>query len=88
MEITEVRITLISERKDEVRAFASVAFDHSFVVRGLKVIEKKDRFNVYMPDRKRKDGSTVDVAFPINNTMRQCIEVKVLEKYEEELKKR
>ena len=87
MEITEVRIALIGNGKESVRAFASITFDHCFVVRNLKVTEKENRFRIYMPDRKRKDGSTVDVAFPINNDMRKKIEIKILEKYEEELKK-
>lgn len=85
MEITEVRINFINEGRDNVRAFASITLDNCFVVRGLKIVEK-DRFYINMPNRKRKDGTFSDIAFPIKNEMRREIEFKVLEKYEQEIK--
>lgn len=85
MKITEVRIKLINSN-DDIRAFASITIDDCFVVRGLKIIEK-DRFYVIMPSRQRKDGSFTDIAFPINNETRLDIELRVLNKYEEELTK-
>lgn len=86
MEITEIRIKLTDRNKNDIRAFASITFDDCFVVRGLKIIEK-NKFFVTMPSRRRKDGSFSDIAFPINNDVRSEIELKVLEKYEQEVKK-
>lgn len=86
VEITEVRLNLI-EGKNDLRALANITFDNCFVIRGLKVIEK-DRFYVNMPSRRREDGTFSDIAFPVKNDMRIHIELKVLEKYEEELNKR
>ena len=83
MEITEVRITLRNEEK--LKAFASITFDDSFVVRGLKVINGSQGYFVSMPSRKRKDGSYQDVAHPINNDMRKKIEDRVLDAFESEL---
>jgi len=52
MEITEVRIKLMEESEDRLRAFCSVTFDHSFVVRDLKIIEGTSGPFVAMPSRK------------------------------------
>jgi stage V sporulation protein G len=52
MEITEVRIKLMEDSEDRLRAFCSVTFDHSFVVRDLKIIEGANGPFVAMPSRK------------------------------------
>ena len=83
MNITEVRITLRDEEK--LKAFASITFDDSFVVRGLKVINGAMGYFVSMPSRKRNDGTYQDIAHPINNDMRKEIEDKVLDAFEKEL---
>ncbi len=83
MNITEVRITLRDEEK--LKAFASITFDDSFVVRGLKVINGAQGYFVSMPSRKRNDGTYQDIAHPINNDMRKEIEDKVLDAFEKEL---
>ncbi|MDD5673900.1 MAG: SpoVG family protein [Chitinivibrionales bacterium] len=85
VEITEVRITLRTEEK--LKAFASITFDNSFVVRSLKVINGSKGYFVSMPNRKRKDGSYQDIAHPITNDMRKTIEDRVLDAFENELSK-
>jgi stage V sporulation protein G len=52
MEITEVRIKLMEDSEDRLRAFCSITFDHSFVVRDLKIIEGANGPFVAMPSRK------------------------------------
>jgi stage V sporulation protein G len=52
MEITEVRIKLMEESEDRLRAFCSITLDHSFVVRDLKIIEGSHGPFVAMPSRK------------------------------------
>ncbi len=52
MEITEVRIKLMEDSEDRLRAFCSITFDHSFVVRDLKIIEGTSGPFVAMPSRK------------------------------------
>ena len=83
MNTTEVRITLRDEEK--LKAFASITFDNSFVVRGLKVISGTQGYFVSMPSRKRRDGTYQDIAHPINNDMRKEIEEKVLDAFEREI---
>jgi len=83
MEITEVRLALREE--DRLKAFCSITFDNAFVVRGLKVIEGNTGLFVAMPSRRRKDGTFVDIAHPINNEARQVIEDAILSVYHREL---
>ncbi len=52
VEITEVRIKLMEESEDRLRAFCSITFDSCFVVRDLKIIEGTQGPFVAMPSRK------------------------------------
>jgi stage V sporulation protein G len=52
VEITEVRIKLMEESEDRLRAFCSITFDHCFVVRDLKIIDGSNGPFVAMPSRK------------------------------------
>jgi len=52
MEITEVRIKLMEDSDDRLRAFCSITFDDSFVVRDLKIIDGSNGPFVAMPSRK------------------------------------
>ena len=52
MEITEVRIKLMEEPGERLKAFCSITFDDSFVVRDLKIIEGATGPFVAMPSRK------------------------------------
>lgn len=52
MEITEVRIKLMEDSEDRLRAFCSITFDHCFVVRDLKIIDGANGPFVAMPSRK------------------------------------
>ncbi len=52
MKITEVRIKLMEDSDDRLRAFCSVTFDDSFVVRDLKIIDGVNGPFVAMPSRK------------------------------------
>ncbi len=52
MEITEVRIKLMDEPGERLKAFCSITFDDCFVVRDLKIIEGSSGPFVAMPSRK------------------------------------
>jgi stage V sporulation protein G len=84
VEITEIRVTLRDEER--LKGFANVTFDDAFVIRGMKIIQGNNGYFVSMPSRKRPDGTYQDIAHPVNKDMRQLIEQKVLEAYENELK--
>ena len=52
MEITEIRIKLMEDSEDRLRAFCSITIDNSFVVRDLKIIDGTSGPFVAMPSRK------------------------------------
>ena len=55
MEISEVRVKLIDNKDDRLKAFCSVTMDNEFVVRDIKVIEGTSGYFVAMPSRKMSD---------------------------------
>ena len=55
MEISEVRVKLIENKDDRLKAFCSVTFDNEFVVRDIKIIEGTSGYFVAMPSRKMSD---------------------------------
>lgn len=85
MEVTEVRVFPVQEER--LKAYATITFDHCFVVRDLKVIYGNNGLFVAMPSKKRKDGTYRDTAHPLNNETRQMIETIVLEEYNREIQK-
>ncbi len=52
MQITEIRIKLMEDSEDRLRAFCSITIDECFVVRDLKIIEGTSGPFVAMPSRK------------------------------------
>jgi stage V sporulation protein G len=55
MKITEVRIKLINNKDDRLKAFCSMTLDNEFVVRDIKIIEGTGGYFVAMPSRKMSD---------------------------------
>jgi stage V sporulation protein G len=82
MKITDVKVFPVNE--DKLKAYATITFDNSFIVRDLKVISGNKGFFIAMPSKKRKDGTFRDVAHPLNSETRKMIEDSVLEVYKRE----
>jgi len=66
MEITEVRVSLRENEGKRLKAYATVTFDNSFVVRNIKVVEGNSGLFVAMPAKKMKQfcprcGKKVDI---------------------------
>ena len=55
MELTEVRINLCGDRGGRLKAFCSLTFDNTFVIRDVKLIEGNDGLFLAMPSRKLCD---------------------------------
>ena len=56
MEITEVRISLREGQDKKLKAYATLTFDNSFVVRNIKVIEGTKGLFVAMPSRRVREA--------------------------------
>ena len=80
MEITEVKVFPTKE-SGRLKAYATIVFDDSFIVRDLKIIEGDKGYFVSMPSRRRKDGTFRDIVHPLNSEMRQTIEDQIIEEY-------
>ncbi|MDD5070440.1 MAG: septation protein SpoVG family protein [Candidatus Omnitrophica bacterium] len=66
MDITEVRVSLTEREGKRLKAYATITFDNSFVVRNIKIVEGNSGLFVAMPARKLKQfctrcGKKVDV---------------------------
>ena len=54
MEVTEIRVFLKEGQDKKLKAYTTVTFDNSFVVRNIKVIQGSDGQFIAMPSRKLK----------------------------------
>ncbi len=55
MHLTEVRINLCGSQQSRLKAFCSLTFDNTFVIRDVKLIEGPDGLFLAMPSRKLCD---------------------------------
>jgi len=85
MEITNIRIILVNEKK--LKAFASFILNKSFVITGLKIIEGSHGYLVSMPTIRTSDGTYRDIFYPTNSETRKIITDKVLEAFESKINK-
>lgn len=81
LNITDVRITKV-EGDEKLRGFAAIVIEDSFIVGDLRVLEGEDGYFVAMPSKRKRDGTFKDIAYPLNNEVREAIEERVLLAYE------
>ncbi|MBU2559531.1 SpoVG family protein [archaeon] len=81
-EITDVRIYRV-EGTGNLRAYAAVTLDESYVVHGLRVLEGEAGFWVGMPASKNKRGEFKDIFHPITREARDILVKSVITRYEE-----
>ena len=55
MQVTEVRINLCGNGANRLKAFCSLTFDNTFVIRDVKLIDGNDGLFLAMPSRKLCD---------------------------------
>jgi stage V sporulation protein G len=55
VDISDVKVKLMGDRSDRLKAFCSVTIDNEFVIRDLKIIEGTNGMFVAMPSRKITD---------------------------------
>lgn len=85
MKITEVKIYPVKnqEKDKRLKAYVTIVFEDSFIVRDLKVILGNDgNLFVSMPSRRSRFGAFKDIAHPLNVGMRNTIETAVFKEYE------
>lgn len=82
MEITDVKVRKISTG-GRMKAIVSVTFDEAFVVHDIKVIEGQEKLFIAMPSRRTPDGEFKDIAHPIHSGMREELERRIFQAYQE-----
>lgn len=80
MEITEVKVFPVDDG-GRLKAYATLVFDDSFIIRDLKVIQGDQALFVSMPSRRKKDGSFRDIVHPLNADMRTKVEDSIIQEY-------
>lgn len=80
MNITEVKVYPAKD-SGRLKAYATIVFDNSFIIRDLKVIEGDKGLFVSMPSRRRKDGTFRDIVHPLNVETRKMIEDAIINEY-------
>lgn len=82
MNITDVRIRLVSKADSKLKAFASFTIDEAFVVHDIKIIEGNNGNFIAMPSRQTPDGEYKDIVHPLNTETREKISSVILAEYE------
>ena len=83
--ITDIRVNKYERENTPVRGFADIVINGCFVVRGLRIIEGRERRYVAMPSKSRQIGTQLkwsDIAHPIKPEIRVYIEETVLQAYD------
>ncbi|MFQ5815580.1 MAG: SpoVG family protein [Candidatus Hydrothermarchaeaceae archaeon] len=81
VQVTDVRIYPM-EDTGNLKAYATVTLDESYVVHGIKVLEGETGLWVSMPASKNKKGEYKDVFHPITKEARESLVNAVIESYE------
>lgn len=85
MNITEVRVKIIDNPEQPLRAKATFTIDDCFVVHDAKIMDGKGGLFICMPCKRLGTGERVDIAHAINNETRDKIATAIFSAYEKAL---
>ena len=85
MDITDIRIRNV-DFPGKMKAIVSVTLDDMFVVHDIKVIDGPNGLFSAMPSRKTPSGEFKDIAHPLNSSVREYMQSKILDAYDKFLK--
>lgn len=83
----QVKVNVLVNSENKVKAMASVTFDNVFMVTGIKVVEGQNGVFIAMPQRKTASGEYKDVCFPLTADFRKAISGEIIEAYNKEVAK-
>lgn len=84
MNITDIRIRLVTKDDSKLKAVASFTIDDAFVVHDVKVIEGANGYFIAMPPKRTPSGEYRDIVHPLNTETREMISSAILAAYEKE----
>jgi len=82
LKITDIRVRIVNNNNDKLKAVASITIDDEIVVHDIKVINGKDGYFLSMPSRKTSEGEFKDIVHPIKTEVREMLKEKILAEYE------
>ena len=74
MQVTEIRVMLISEGAGRLRAILSFTFDDLIAINDIKIIDSDNGLFLAMPSKQLPDGSFRDSAHPVSREARDAFE--------------
>lgn len=84
MNITDIRIRLVTKEDSKLKAVASFTIDNAFVVHDVKIIEGANGNFIAMPSKQAPSGEYRDIVHPLNTETREQISFAILAAYEQE----
>lgn len=84
MNITDIRIRLVTKEDSKLKAVASFTIDNAFVVHDVKIIEGPNGNFIAMPSKQAPSGEYRDIAHPLNTETREQLSSAILAAYEQE----
>ena len=84
MNITDIRIRLVTKDDSKLKAIVSFTIDNAFVIHDVKVIEGPNGNFIAMPSKQAPGGEYRDIAHPLNTETREQISSAILAAYEQE----
>ena len=82
MKISDIRVRLLSNAENKMKATASFTIDDCFVIHEVRIIEGSKGMFIAMPSRKIANGDYKDICHPIDTATRNSIEAQILESYD------
>ena len=84
MNITDIRIRLVTKEDSKLKAVATFTIDGVFVVHDVKVIEGNNGNFIAMPSKQAPSGEYRDIVHPLNTETREQLSSAILAAYEKE----
>jgi len=84
LNITDIRIRLVSKDDSKLKAVASFTIDDAFIVHDVKIIEGTNGYFIAMPSKQAPNGAYKDIVHPKHNEAREQITSAVLEAFKKE----
>ena len=82
MEITDVRVRLLTNSKINAKAVATVTVDNAIAIHNIFITEDAEgKLHMSMPARKTVEGKYIDIVHPINAEIRASMQEKIFAAY-------
>ena len=85
LKITDIRVRIVNNNNDKLKAVASITIDDELVVHDIKIINGDKGYFLSMPSRKTAEGEFKDIVHPIKTEVREQLKDQILKAYEQAL---